>query len=77
MENRLSGNKSISKSEKTIKKRKEKKRDRIDPFLYSPSRDNYFSHLENIRAMEEGFEQIKRGECKTYTAKEIRESLGL
>ncbi|KAA6327848.1 hypothetical protein EZS27_023198 [termite gut metagenome] len=70
--------KSVTKSEKGIKKGKTLKcEERIDPFLYSPSGDEYFSHPENIRAINEGMEQIKRGEYVTLTAKEIRESLGL
>ncbi|KAA6349824.1 hypothetical protein EZS27_002720 [termite gut metagenome] len=49
----------------------------LDPYQYHPKGDLYFSHPENIQAIKDGVEQIKRGECKTYTAKEIRESLGL
>jgi len=43
----------------------------------SPSGDPYFLVPENLRAIREGMEQIKRGEGKTYTLEEIKTRLGL
>ncbi|KAA6307417.1 hypothetical protein EZS27_040913, partial [termite gut metagenome] len=39
--------------------------------------DLYFSHPENIQAIKDGVEQIKRGECATLTIEEIEKRLGI
>jgi hypothetical protein len=43
----------------------------------SPSGDPYFLVPENLQAIREGLEQIKRGEGKTYTKEELRIRMGL
>lgn len=43
----------------------------------SPSGDPWFDDPENIRMVEQGIEQYKEGNCKTYSLDEIKNKLGL
>jgi hypothetical protein len=49
----------------------------LDPYQYHSKGDLYFSHPENIQAIKDGVEQIKRGECATLTIEEIEKRLGI
>ena len=43
----------------------------------SPSGDPWFDDPENIRMVEQGIAQYKRGNCRTYSLDEITNKLGL
>lgn len=43
----------------------------------SPSGDPWFDNTDNIRMVEQSISQIKHGNCKIYTASELKKRMGI